>query len=135
MRLFDATPVNKFPENLSSRLMRSVNSHSGWELPGEKPVPPKVQQWGRVVCAQILDKSTVSVSTGLASDEVSKLLAQFGPNSVPDTSVHLLRRMLSKFWAPVPWMLEAAVATQMALGKYVEGGIIAGLLIIFFDAC
>jgi H+-transporting ATPase len=36
---------------------------------------------------------------------------------------------IEKFWAPVPWMLEAAIVLELALGKYVEGGIIAGLLV------
>jgi H+-transporting ATPase len=47
--------------------------------------------------------------TGLTSDEARRRLEQFGPNAVPDTAVHPLRRALAKFWAPVPWMLEAAI--------------------------
>src|SRR6202789_4185937 len=48
---------------------------------------------------------------------------------MPDTSVPPLRMALEKFWAPVPWMLEAAIALQIGLGKYVESAIIAGLLV------
>ena len=36
---------------------------------------------------------------------------------------------LDKFWAPVPWMLEAAIVLQVALGEYVEAAIIAALLV------
>jgi H+-transporting ATPase len=36
---------------------------------------------------------------------------------------------LEKFWAPVPWMLEAAVVLELVLGKYIEAAIIAGLLV------
>jgi H+-transporting ATPase len=36
---------------------------------------------------------------------------------------------LAKFWAPVPWMLEAAIILQAALHEYVEAAVIAGLLI------
>jgi H+-transporting ATPase len=36
---------------------------------------------------------------------------------------------LDKFWAPVPWMLEAAIVVELALGKYFEAGIIALLLV------
>jgi hypothetical protein len=36
---------------------------------------------------------------------------------------------LEKFWAPVPWMLEAAIVFELALGKYVEAAIIALLLV------
>jgi H+-transporting ATPase len=35
---------------------------------------------------------------------------------------------LGKFWAPVPWMLEATIALQLLLGKTVEAIIIAILL-------
>ena len=34
-----------------------------------------------------------------------------------------------KFWAPVPWLLEAAIVLQVVLHKYVEAAVIAGLLI------
>jgi H+-transporting ATPase len=68
------------------------------------------------------------VSTGLTSDEARRRLEKFGPNAVPDTALHPLRRALTKFWAPVPWMLEAAIVLEIALGKYVEAAIIAVLL-------
>ncbi len=65
---------------------------------------------------------------GLTSEEVRRRLEKFGPNAVPDTSLHPLRRALTKFWAPVPWMLEAAIVLEVVLGKYVEAAIIAVLL-------
>jgi len=65
---------------------------------------------------------------GLTSEEAGRRLAKFGPNAVPDTSLHPLNRALSKFWAPVPWMLEAAIVLELVLGKYVEASIIAVLL-------
>ena len=67
--------------------------------------------------------------SGLTSDEARRALEKFGPNAMPDTSLHPLRMALEKFWAPVPWMLEAAVVLELALGKYVEAAIIAGLLV------
>jgi H+-transporting ATPase len=70
----------------------------------------------------------VPVSTGLTSDETRRRLEKFGPNAVADAALHPLRRALTKFWAPVPWMLEAAIVLEVVLGKYVEAAIIAGLL-------
>ena len=70
-----------------------------------------------------------AVSDGLTSDEARSRLAKCGPNAMPDTSVHPLRMALEKFWAPVPWMLEAAIALELVLGKYVEAAIIALLLV------
>ncbi|WP_297357173.1 HAD-IC family P-type ATPase [Paraburkholderia sp.] len=66
---------------------------------------------------------------GLSSGEARARLAKSGPNAMPDTSVHPLRTAIGKFWSPVPWMLEAAIVLQLVLGKYVEAGIIAGLLV------
>jgi H+-transporting ATPase len=67
--------------------------------------------------------------SGLTADEARHRLEKFGPNAMPDTSLHPLRMAVEKFWAPVPWMLEAAIVLEVALGKYVEAAIIAALLV------
>ena len=68
-------------------------------------------------------------ASGLTSEEAHSLATKVGPNAMPDTSVHPLRMALEKFWAPVPWMLEAAIVLELVLGKYVEAAIIGGLLV------
>src|SRR5580658_2841517 len=70
-----------------------------------------------------------SPQAGLTSDEARRRLEKFGPNAVPDTEMHPLRMALTKFWAPVPWMLEAAIGLELVLGKIVEATIIALLLV------
>jgi H+-transporting ATPase len=70
----------------------------------------------------------VPIQAGLTADDAHRRLEKFGPNAVPDTAVDPLRRALTKFWAPVPWMLEAAIVLEIVLGKYVEAAIIALLL-------
>jgi H+-transporting ATPase len=67
--------------------------------------------------------------SGLTSEEAATRLKKFGPNAMPDTSVHPLRSALSKFWTPVPWMLEAAIVLEIVLGKYTEASVIAALLV------
>ena len=67
--------------------------------------------------------------SGLTRDEAEIRLNKFGANAMPDTAVHPLRSALRKFWTPVPWMLEAAIVLEVALGKYVEAAIIACLLV------
>jgi H+-transporting ATPase len=67
-------------------------------------------------------------STGLTGDEAQRRLEKFGPNTVPDAALDPLRRALTKFWAPVPWMLEAAIVLEAVLGKWVEAAIIMALL-------
>ena len=66
---------------------------------------------------------------GLTSREARLRLARFGANAMPDTTLHPWRMALDKFWAPVPWMLEATVVLELALGKYIEAAVIAGLLL------
>ena len=68
-------------------------------------------------------------AAGLTSAEAGRRLERYGPNAIPDTALHPLRRALAKFWAPVPWMLEAAILLELALGKYAEAYIILGLVL------
>ena len=66
---------------------------------------------------------------GFTSDEARSGLEKFGPNSMPDTSSHPARRAIEKLWAPIPWMLEAAIVLEVVLGKYIEAAIITVLLV------
>ena len=50
-----------------------------------------------------------ALPNGLTNDEAHRRLEKFGPNAMPDTAFHPLRMALEKLWAPVPWMLEAAI--------------------------
>jgi H+-transporting ATPase len=66
---------------------------------------------------------------GLTSEVASSRLQKEGPNVIPDTSTHPLQNALAKFWAPVPWLLEASIALEVVLHKDFEAAIIAGLLV------
>jgi H+-transporting ATPase len=66
---------------------------------------------------------------GLTSAEAHRRLSRFGPNAMPDTALHPWARAAGKFWAPVPWMLEATIVLELGLGKYAEAAVIAGLLL------
>ncbi len=68
-------------------------------------------------------------SKGLTSDEASVRLKTDGLNAMPDVSVRPIINFLSKFWAPIPWLLEASLILEVGLHKYFEAAIIAGLLI------
>ena len=87
--------------------------------------PPSAES---ITPAKSTSAADVGPQNGLTSDEARRRLEKFGPNAMPDTALHPLRMAIEKFWAPVPWMLEAAIVLELALGKYVEAGIIAGLL-------
>ena len=101
---------------MASTLASGTKTDAKGLYPGEDSIPPP---------ASVRDSPLL---TGLTSDEARRRLEKFGPNAIPDTALHPLRRALTKFWAPVPWMLEAAIMLEVALGKYVEAAIIAVLL-------
>jgi len=82
------------------------------------------------VAAPVDVKTSVNeAADGLTSDEARSRLQTSGPNSMPDTAENPLRRALTKFWSPIPWMLEAATILELVLGKYVEAVIIVVLLL------
>jgi H+-transporting ATPase len=66
---------------------------------------------------------------GLTGDEVQIRLEKDGRNAMPDTSAHPLRNALIRFWAPVPWLLEAAILLQVGLHQDLEAAAITGLLV------
>jgi len=66
---------------------------------------------------------------GLTGAEAQVRLQKDGPNSMPDESEHPLRNALAKFWAPVPWLLEASIVLELVLRKYLEAVAVACLLI------
>ncbi|MGA2745877.1 MAG: HAD-IC family P-type ATPase [Candidatus Sulfotelmatobacter sp.] len=68
-------------------------------------------------------------SSGLTTAEAQNRLQKDGANAMPDVSAHPIRNALAKFWAPVPWLLEASIVLQVVLHKYAEAAVIAGLLI------
>lgn len=68
---------------------------------------------------------------GLSSDKAQRRLQAAGPNALPEPSTHPVLLFLGKFWAPVPWMLEATVVLELILGKRPEAAVIGALL--FFN--
>ena len=76
------------------------------------------------------DRAPSAEPQGLTGAEAERRLRELGPNTVPEEKRHPLRALLLKFWAPVPWMLEAAVVLELALGKFDEAAVIAALLVL-----
>lgn len=74
---------------------------------------------------------TASISpTGLTTDQARERLHQFGPNRVEEERRHPLLSFFAKFWAPVPWMLEATILLEILAHKLDEA-IIIGVLLLF----
>jgi len=53
------------------------------------------------------DKKT-NLSTGLTDADAASRLNQYGENVLPEKQSHPLLKLLSYFWGPIPWMIEAA---------------------------
>ena len=73
--------------------------------------------------------NNLAIPKGLTSEEARGRLEKDGPNAMPDTSAHPLRNALAKFWAPVPWLLEASIVLEVVLHKYYEAAVITALLV------
>jgi H+-transporting ATPase len=73
--------------------------------------------------------SGASNLAGLSSEEATRWRAEFGPNAVVEQRVHPNMRVARNFWAPVPWMLEATIVLQIAIGQRLKALLIALLLV------
>jgi len=82
----------------------------------------------RVISADSADL-VVTPPAGLSIAEAARRLQQYGPNSVAEEHSGPVQRVLRHFWAPVPWMLEATIALQLAIGERVEALMVAALLL------
>lgn len=71
-----------------------------------------------------------SGAVGLSEAEAKRRLEHYGPNEIPERHRHPLLTLLSKFWGPIPWMLEATIRLQVLLGKGGEAAVIAVLLAV-----
>ena len=70
-----------------------------------------------------------TTAEGLTTEEAHRRLQSIGANALPDDSRPLWGRVLEKFSAPVPWMLEIAIILQFTLHEYAESAVIAALLL------
>ena len=73
--------------------------------------------------------SATVAESGLSAAEARERLSHYGPNSIADVEERPFRRILEKFSAPVPLLLEATVVLELVLGKYVEAAVILALLV------
>ena len=72
---------------------------------------------------------SVDPALGLTTDEARRRLQAGGSNVVADVREHPIKRALGKLWAPVPWMLEAAIGLALLLGDDAQAGAVAVLLV------
>jgi H+-transporting ATPase len=67
---------------------------------------------------------------GLSSEEAARRQQQYGLNEIPEKKASSLRKFLSYFWGPIPWMIEIASILSIIIQHYEDFGIILTLLIV-----
>ena len=77
---------------------------------------------------QAMQKLNTS-SAGLSSEEAGSRLLEYGENAIRRKKQSRAIVFLSKFWAPVPWMLEITAILTFIIGKTLDTYIIISLLV------
>jgi H+-transporting ATPase len=81
-----------------------------------------------------LDKQVRELKTdiqqGLSSNEAVRRLEQYGANTLKEEQVNPLRKFLSFFWGPIPWMIEVAAVLSTVLQRWEDFAIIVVMLLL-----
>jgi H+-transporting ATPase len=76
-----------------------------------------------------VEKRLASSPDGLTQAEATGRLAKYGPNEIAEKKDNPLLKLLTYFWGPIPWMIEAAVILSGVLRHWPDFFIILLLLI------
>ncbi|MGD0255932.1 MAG: plasma-membrane proton-efflux P-type ATPase [Acidimicrobiales bacterium] len=76
-----------------------------------------------------VEKRLESSPDGLTQVEAQKRLTQYGPNEIEEKKANPLLKLLTYFWGPIPWMIEAAVILSAVLKHWPDFFIILVLLL------
>ncbi|MFE0103630.1 plasma-membrane proton-efflux P-type ATPase [Streptomyces sp. NPDC059009] len=67
---------------------------------------------------------------GLTEHEAAARLTKYGPNEIAEEHRSAVREFLGHFWAPIPWMIEAALLLSVLVRHWPDVAIIGVLLIV-----
>jgi len=84
---------------------------------------------GRIESIAALDARLGSSGEGLSSSEVERRLEKYGRNEIPEHPVNPVQKLLTYFWGPIPWMIEAAAVLSAVVHHWVDLAIILVLLV------
>jgi H+-transporting ATPase len=65
---------------------------------------------------------------GLNGQEARSRLEQYGPNEIAEEHRNPVLVFLGYFWAPIPWMIEAALVLSLIVRHWTDAAIIGALL-------
>jgi H+-transporting ATPase len=89
------------------------------------------QQAASDAAAQIASAfhKTDSSKNGLSSEEAGRRLAQYGPNALEDRTESKWHKLLSYFWGPLPFLIEAAAVISALRRDWPDFAVVTGLLL------
>ncbi len=67
---------------------------------------------------------------GLNGQQAAARLERYGENTLVEERRSVALELLSHFWAPIPWMIEAAVLLTALTARWADFGIICALLLL-----
>jgi RHS repeat-associated protein len=76
-----------------------------------------------------LEKTLGSSPDGLSKAEAEKRLTRYGPNEIQEQKTNPFLKLLTYFWGPIPWMIEAAVILSGVVRHWPDFFIILLLLV------
>jgi len=79
---------------------------------------------------EVLAKLGVDAAKGLSVEDIRERQQEYGLNEIPEKEEALLKRILKRFWGPIPWMIEAAAILSAAVQKWEDFTVITILLLV-----
>jgi H+-transporting ATPase len=91
--------------------------------------PKNSSEFEQLSAAEVF-KLLGSSADGLNEDEAQRRLKISGFNEITEKRTYQVLVFLSRYWGPMPWLLELAIVLSIILSHYLEAGIIFALLSI-----
>ncbi|MFZ2178019.1 MAG: HAD-IC family P-type ATPase, partial [Rhodococcus sp. (in: high G+C Gram-positive bacteria)] len=67
---------------------------------------------------------------GLSGGQAQARLERYGPNEIVEEHRNTVLVFLGYFWAPIPWMIEAALVLSLVVGHWTDAAIVGVLLLM-----
>jgi H+-transporting ATPase len=92
-------------------------------------MPMNTDDYKKLSLDETLKDLKTTRERGLAAEEAEKRLASYGFNEIPEKEESTLRRIMRRFWGPIPGMIEAAALLSAAVRRWDDFIIIMVLLL------
>ena len=83
----------------------------------------------KISTSELLDRLSSNIN-GLSADDSNERLQRYGVNEISQGEQNHLRKFLSYFWGPIPWMIEFALILSLLIQHWPEFSVILLLLLI-----